>query len=129
MLPHKHFLISGAVMAPFAISKPEWILVSGLTSAVIDLDVVALVWAGAKQHASLREFKNPLKIYSLYDNFIRTIWKTGVLKNAMVTHLLFASLIVLVADMFFRPFVVPVAVGAVTHILSDLPLMKKAIFE
>ena len=129
MLPHKHFLISAAVMAPFSIKTPEWILVAGLTSAVIDLDVIALVWVNAGKHDNLMQFKNPINIFSRFKVFMETIHKTGVLKYAMMTHFLLAALVAITAGIFCRPYLIPVAVGAVTHILSDIPnmrLLKKA---
>ena len=52
MLPHNHFLIAGLVIAPVAavlypektiLEISEWVLVGGLVSSAVDLDIVALV--------------------------------------------------------------------------------------
>ena len=128
MLPHKHFLISCAAIAPFSLKTPQWILISGLTSALIDTDVVVLVWLNSKREESLKQFRNPGAIFKRYDIFMETIAETGVLNTALKTHFIFSALILLAAGLFFRPYFTPVAVGVATHILSDLPLLKKHLF-
>jgi hypothetical protein len=124
MLPHKHFLISAAAAAPFSLHHPGWILASGLVSAAVDMDVAALVWLKPGVDDGLRQFRNPLNIFSRYGLFMKTIAETGVLKTALKTHFVMSALILAVCLMFFKNLFVPVSIGVVTHILSDIPLLR-----
>ena len=124
MLPHKHFLISAAAAAPFSLHHPEWILASGLVSAAIDMDVVSLVWLNSVKQDSLKQFRNPVNIFGRYELFMKTIAETGVLKTALKTHFIFSALILALCLLFFKDLIIPVAIGVVTHILSDIPLLR-----
>ena len=124
MLPHKHFLISAAAAAPFSLHHPEWILVSGLASAAIDMDVVALVWLKSGEEDSLKQFRNPVNIFSRYELFMKTIDETGVLKTALKTHFVISALMAGLSLLFFKSLVVLASIGVVTHILSDIPLLR-----
>jgi hypothetical protein len=128
MLPHKHFLISAAAAVPFSLHHPEWILASGVISAVVDTDVTVLVWVYAKKHEALAQFRNPINIFTRYGLFMETIEKTGVLKIAMATHLLMSGAILLLTGIYVKGLFVPAVIGVVSHILSDIPNIRKLKF-
>ncbi len=136
MLPHSHFMIAGAVTAPASlVLSPErsvsqviaWVVVGGLVSAAIDLDVAALVLLRSHGEPRLKPFLNPLEVYRRFPDFMDTIEATGVLRAAMVTHFLMAALAVLIFYLCSDAFFVPAALGVVSHILSDVPNMRRAV--
>jgi len=124
MLPHKHFLISAAAAVPFSLHRPGWILVSGIVSAAIDIDVVSLVWLNPGKQDSLKQFKNPVNIFRRYELFMKTIAETGVLKIALKTHFIISAVMLALSILFFKSLIVPVTIGVATHILSDIPLLR-----
>ena len=70
----------------------RWILVSGLVSSLIDLDVVALVVLKSKRESRLKPFKNLLEMYRKFELFIDTITETGVLSTGLKnTYYCFSS--------------------------------------
>lgn len=135
MLPHNHFIIAGAVTAPAALMlSPDksvsqvvaWVVVAGLVSAAIDLDVEAMVLLKSRGEPRLQPFRDPLEVYRNFSGFMDTIEATGVLRAAMVTHFLMAALAVLVFYLFSDAYIVPAALGVVSHIISDVPNMRRA---
>lgn len=134
MLPHNHFLISGgAIAATTIIIFPEnstllliqWILVGGLISAAIDLDIVSLVYIKARHDDQIKPFKNPVNLFRRFKEFMDLVTRNGLLKTGMVTHL-FLSLIVISAFYFLlNSYFIPVVIGVVAHILSDIPNVYK----
>ena len=127
MLPHQHFLIAAAAAAPFSLHHPEWILVSGLVSAAVDTDVVVLVYLNAGKHESLRQFVNPINIFRWFGLFMQAISDTGILKTAMKTHIAVSAAVIAVSFIFFKGLLLPVSIGVVSHILSDIPNISKAL--
>ena len=127
MLPQKHFLISGASVAPFSFHHPEWILVSGVVSMAIDTDVVVLVWIRSRTEKSLKKFRNPAEIFTRFEPFMKAFFETGVLKTAMITHLAISAFILAVTFVFFRGVIIPVSIGVLTHLLSDIHNFRKFI--
>jgi hypothetical protein len=134
MLPDKHFLIACLVTAPVALTLPDhrsvigvaqWALASGLVSAAIDIDVYALVLAGSGKEERLRQFRNPLQMQRKFKLFMETIADTGVLKAAMKTHFVISAAVILLAWYFFNPYFLPVALGVISHLISDLPHLFK----
>lgn len=125
MLPHKHFLISGAAMAPFALHDPAAIAVSGLVSACVDIDIVTLVWVYSRKENSLKEFRNPIAVFTRFEKFMRVIADTGVLRAGMRTHFGMFTLFLVGAWLFFPHYFTAVTVGVVTHLLTDIPHLKR----
>jgi len=63
MLPHNHFLIAGLTIYPATIilfpEKPpveiwQWVLIGGVVSAVIDLDIIAIVYLKSKKRKPIK---------------------------------------------------------------------------
>lgn len=134
MLPHKHFLIAGAVITPFAIiffpQLPffiiaKWISLGGILSAAIDLDIYTIALLKSMEKPELRIFRNPLNIYRKFDSFMETILKTGVLKIGMATHLILGAFIFFLTYRFLNSYSIPVLLGILSHILSDMPHLLK----
>ncbi|MBI4651134.1 hypothetical protein HY745_07605 [Candidatus Desantisbacteria bacterium] len=134
MLPHKHFLIAGLTIVPAAIIlSPEksvteigkWVLIGGIISSAIDLDIITLVFLKSKKEKRLRLFRDPLEIYRKFELFMDTIIETGVLKIGLKTHLILSPIIIVASYFLAANYFVPVLLGVVSHILSDLPYLKK----
>ena len=136
MLPHSHFLIASIVIAPVGILLfPEksiieigqWILIGGLLSAAIDLDVCTLAILKSKKENRLKPFRNPIKIYQKFNLFMDTITDTGVLKTGLKIHLLSSILPILIFYFFINNYFIPVTLGVVSHLISDIPNLQRLV--
>jgi len=136
MLPHKHFIIAGAVAGPAAfVLTPEptpalaaaWVAVAGVVSALIDADVLALVQIRAGGHALLKPFRNPIEIFRRFDAFMDALADTGTLRIAMATHFMLAALAVALSYLYLGSYFLPAVIGVVSHLASDVPNMKRAL--
>ncbi len=132
MLPHNHFLIAAIAIsissAFFSKSLPEviiWIIVGGFVSAMVDVDVVAITYWKSRKNEGLKTFRNPVELFRNYSLFIDTITETGILKMGMVTHMVISILFILLFYVFWSEYFVPVLVGITTHILSDIPNIRR----
>jgi len=134
MLPHSHFVFSGFAVALVAIlwfpqqsaaEVLEWILVGGLVSAAVDLDVVALVFVRSGKESSLTPFRNPVHIHKHYKKFMDTLAETGLLATAMKTHILISAAVVAVAYSFHKPYFIPATLGVLSHLITDTPHLRK----
>ena len=132
MLP-QHHLVIGAVVAsvlwPFlgtggAVVLAAWALVGGAVGAVIDIDIMALVALRARGEPALRHWSNPRNVARDFRGFLRMLRSTGLLRRAAVTHLLMGAALVAMFWAFAPSLLVPAAVGAVTHIASDLQYLS-----
>ncbi len=104
-----------------------WAVVAGTVSAAIDLDVVTLILLNASRHPPLRRFLNPLNIFTQFKLFMQTITETGLLKTAMKSHIAIFFLLVILTRLFWPAWLLPVTVAVVTHLLSDIPNIRKAV--
>jgi len=136
MLPHTHFLIAGLIIALVAVilfpeksltEIGEWVLVGGLISSAIDLDIIALVLLKSKEEKRLKPFRNPLEIYRRFGSFMDTITKTGVLKIGLITHLIFSALVISLSYLFSITYFIPVSLGVASHIVSDIPNLRRLV--
>lgn len=134
MLPHKHFLIAGlAAVSAAVIWAPErtvieiskWAMVGGVASAAVDLDIIALVFLKSGKENRLRQFRNPLQVFRKFDLFMDTISETNVLKIGMKTHLIFSALIISISYFYLNAYFLPIALGVISHILSDIPNLRR----
>ncbi len=136
MLPHKHFLISGLTIFLAAIllfpeksviGIGEWVLIGGLLSSAIDLDIYILVLLKSRSESRLKPFRNPLEIYRNFGLFMDTIFKTGLWKIGLVTHLTLSALLILLPYVFSSAYFVPVALGVISHIITDMPNLQRLV--
>ena len=131
MLPQNHFLISAVTVIPVAmvftphsqIGLLNLALISGLVAAAIDLDAIFLIYLKGKEYSSMRLFYNPIKIFTQFKLFMDTFTDTGLLKIAMISHMIIFFVLPVLAYIFLPAYFLPVIVASVTHFLSDLPNM------
>ena len=136
MLPHNHFLIAGLIIAPVGIvlfpeksmgEIGEWVLIGGLLSSAIDLDVYILTILKSKKEKRLKPFRNPFEIYRKFKLFMDTITETGVLKIGLKIHLFSSTLIILICYLFLNSYLIPVTLGVVSHLISDIPNLRRLV--
>lgn len=136
MLPNHHFVISAFIIGIVSIILfPEmglgkiglWIFMGGFISAAIDLDVIALVMLKSKKEKRLKPFKDPREIFRNFNGFMDILAITGVLRTALATHIIFSSVIILVFYLGANQFFIPVTIGVISHLLSDIPNLKRVI--
>jgi uncharacterized membrane protein YagU involved in acid resistance len=134
MLPHSHFIIASLIIAPVSlIFFPEksatevgkWILVGGLLSSAIDIDIVALVFLKSRKENRLKPFRNPLKIYREFGLFMDTITETGVLRLGLLTHFTLSIFLISIFYLFPSEYFVPASLGVLSHIASDIPNLQR----
>lgn len=134
MLPHKHFLVSALLIIiaiiiffPWMESAEviKWIVVGGFISAAIDLDIYTIVCLKSRKENKLKPYRNPMEIYRSFNVFMDTIFATGVDKIGLITHLVFPTFIILIFYFLFAGYFIPVIIGVVSHIISDLPNFKR----
>lgn len=92
---------------------------------IIDLDILVLVLARSRKEPLLKIYRNPLRIFSNFKDFMNAITKTGVLKTGMITHLLGSAIVLLIAAHFLKPYVLPIMLGIISHIVSDIPNLRR----
>lgn len=132
MLPHHHFIIAGLAVAPVAMITPDkageilpWILAGGLASMAMDLDVVILVLLGSRQEMLLRPYRNVWRIFTEFERFKTVLVQTGLQKTACLTHLATAACLPLAVYFLWPAYFVPVALGVASHMISDIPNIKR----
>jgi hypothetical protein len=132
MLPQKHFVISSVAMIPVAAvassqnipQAVEWIVLAGVVSAAIDLDVLALIYVEGKDYPALRIFYNPLNLFTKFKLFMKTLVDTGLIKTAMKSHFTTFIALPLLTWLLSPAYLLPVSVAVFTHFLSDIPNIK-----
>ena len=136
MLPHYHFLITIIILLPFiAIFYPElsfieivnWIITGGLISMIIDFDVIFMTYIKSDKEEKLKQYKKPQNLFKNFKQFMNIITEIGILKKAMITHLISSIVIILLFYFFIDHLFIPVILAVITHILSDIPNIKKII--
>ena len=140
MLPHHHFLISVIIIIPISIiffpllSVIEillWVLISGFVSILIDMDIIILV--NIKRDNRINQFKNPKMIFKEFKLFMDTIDETGVLKTAMITHIIISLSFIVLFFLFINTLFIPCLLGVISHIASDVPninrVLKKSLLD
>ncbi len=134
MLPHNHFIVAGLAISPVAMilfpeksagEIGEWVVIGGVVSAAVDLDIIALVLMRSRQEKRLRPFRSLIEIYRKFDLFMDTITDTGVLRTGLITHLFLSAAIILLCYFFTKAYAVPATVGTLSHILSDIRYVRR----
>ena len=132
MLPQNHFVISSVAMIPVAAvvcsqnvpQAVEWIVLAGVISAAIDLDVLAMIYAKGNEYPAFRQFYNPLNLFTKFKLFMKTLVGTGQLKTVMKSHFTTFIALPLLTWLLSPEYLLPVAVAVVTHLLSDIPNIR-----
>lgn len=134
MLPHNHFLIASLIIAIAGIvffselsliEIGKWILTGALLSAAIDLDVYVLAVLKSKKMEQLKPFKNPIEMYRKFETFMDVMTKTGVLRTVVKTHIISSVLVIVAFYLFFNAYLIPVVLGVLSHLISDIPSLRK----
>jgi len=132
MLPQNHLVI-GAIVAvliwPFlgdegVANLAAWALVGGAVGAVIDVDIMALVALRATREPALEHWSDPRNVARYFKGFLRMLRSTGLLRRAAVTHMVMGAGLVAAFWALAPSLLVPAAVGAVTHIASDMQYLS-----
>jgi hypothetical protein len=58
-----------------------------------------------------------------------TITDTGVLGTGLKTHLISSAAIILLCRLFASDYFVPISVAVLSHILSDIPNMRRTMTQ
>jgi hypothetical protein len=129
MLPHYHAIIAATtVIFVSLIFFPDmtipdtvmWTVVGSIIAAIIDLDAIILVNIKSKKEPALQRFQSIKTIAADFNAFINTMAETGILKTILSTHVIFSAIIALLFYVFLPSFLIPVALGIITHLLSDI---------
>ena len=127
MLPHNHFIVSTLTVAPVAVVYSGnvetvflWVLVGGLVSLVMDLDVIILVFLRSGAEKRLQPYRNPLLIFRDFDRFMTVLQETGVRDTVLKTHFMTSAVIPPVFYFLWPAVIIPVALGVISHLLTDL---------
>ena len=127
MLPHNHFIVSTLTVAPVAVVYSGnvetvflWVLVGGLVSMVMDLDVIILVYLRSGAEKRLQPYRNPLLIFRDFDRFMIVLQETGVRDTVLKTHFMTGAMIPPVFYFLWPTVIIPVALGVISHLLTDL---------
>jgi len=133
MMPQYHSVIAavvtavvGAVLYPDdALSKLlVWVVASAVVAAVIDLDVMFHVARAAKHDSSLERWTDPRNVGRDFRGFIEALREHGLLRLAGVTHLGISTMIVVVTWLLLPSLLVPVLIGVVTHLATDIQYLQ-----
>lgn len=127
MLPHGHLIISTLTIAPVAMVYSgsaekviAWVLVGGLATVLMDLDVIVLVLLRSRTEKRLHPYRSLVRIFTEFERFMAVLTETGLRDTVMKSHFAYAALIPPLAYFLWPGMVVPVALGVVSHLLSDL---------
>jgi hypothetical protein len=102
-------------------------LITGAVSAAIDIDVVFWVAVKGVSIPSFRRFYNPIRIFTEFKLFMRTLTDTGVIRSAMASHITIFLVLPFVAYHFWPAYFLPISIAVVTHFLSDIPNIRLAL--
>ena len=133
MLPHVHLIIAAITIAPVAFTLFGgyqllilWVIVGGLTTLLMDLNAFTLVLVLARSHESLRPYCNPFRIYSDFAGFMTAMAETGTLNTVFTFNLISGAIAPIIVYLVWPALAVPVVLGILTHLLSDVPRLRKA---
>jgi len=136
MLPHYHFLITVIILLPFIVLfYPElsyteivyWIIIGGLISIIIDFDVIFMTYIKSDKEEKLKQFKKPQNLFKNFKQFMDIITELGILKKVMITHIISSMIIILLFYFFINHYFVLSSIAVITHILTDIPNIKRII--
>jgi hypothetical protein len=102
-----------------------WIFVGSFVAGIIDIDAIILVKIKSKNYTTLQRFQNIKEIANDFNSFITTMRETGILKTILVTHVIFSVIIFLLFYLVLESLIMPVILGIMTHLFSDIKYIKK----
>ncbi len=132
MLPHWH-LIVGAVAAAIVwwFTGPEplwtalaWVAVAGAVGAAMDLDIMAIVRRAGARDPEVAPWADPKAVFADFRGFLGMLRAKGLLRTAAVSHVTVGVVLVVASALLVPDYAVPVAVGVVTHLGSDVQYLR-----
>jgi hypothetical protein len=141
MMPQSHFVVAVLVTTlAIILFYPDmvlvdagiWCLVSGIVAAIIDLDVILITRRAARTDPELAPFASPMEATKDLKAFLVLIYRKGLFDTVKWTHLGFGVVVTLLAYILAESLLVPVAIGAWSHLATDVPYLwsiKKAAME
>jgi len=133
MMPQYHAVIAAVVTAAVGLALYGddpittllvWVASSAVVAAVIDFDVMAHVSRAAKHDPSLQRWTDPRNVGRDFRGFIEALRAKGLLKRARVTHLGTSVALVVVTWLLMPSLLVPVLIGVVTHLGTDVQYLR-----
>ena len=87
---------------------------------IIDIDsIIILTFAKDKR---LARFKSLKEIFIDFNGLISAFRRTGALKVLAITHLMTSIFIVVISFFVFNDYIVPILIGVISHLSTDLLL-------
>ena len=133
MMPQYHAVIAAVVTAAVGSTLfPDnsittllvWVAVSAVVAAVIDLDVMAHVARAAKRDPALKHWTDPRNVGKDFRGFIEALRAKGILRMAGATHMGISIAFILIAWLLSPDLLVPVLIGVVTHLATDVQYLR-----
>lgn len=134
MLPQNHLVIAIIVIIPAALilfpglslfQLLLWVVLGGAVAALIDMDIIIIVFQRAKKDERLRPYTNIRSVSKDFKGFVDTITETGVLRIGLMTHVLVSVTVIVLFHLFLSDLLFPVVIGVVTHLVTDVPYIGK----
>ncbi len=132
MLPQNHFAVAAVVTVIVAVVAFDdmdwmailgWVVVSGLVAAIIDMDVILIVRHKAREDPELVPWANPMNATKDFKNFLVLLHRKGILGTVKYTHLGSGVAATVLAYLLVPSLLVPVAIGAWSHLATDVPYL------
>jgi hypothetical protein len=132
MLPQNHFAVAAVVTAVVALVLfpgmdwtivALWVVVSGAVAAVIDLDVIVITKRAARTDPELVPWSDPMVATKDLKAFLVVLSRKGILSRVKWTHLGTGVVATLVAYFLVPSLLIPVAIGAWSHLATDVPYL------
>jgi hypothetical protein len=129
MLPQNHFLVAALVtLVAVVLLYPDldwagalaWILVAGVVAAVIDLDVMVYVRMRAREDPELEPWASPAAVMRDFSGFLGMLRRKRILRIIARTHIASAVVATLVGYFLLPSLFIPIAVGAWSHMATDV---------
>ncbi len=144
MLPQNHFMVAAVVTAAVIygyypemiedlLNDPSsgiwpwlgWVVLAGTVAALIDLDVIILTRRAARTDPERVPWSDPMVATKDLEAFLVVIYRKGLFRIVALTHLASGVLVTVMAFLLAPFLLVPVAIGAWSHLATDLPYIWK----
>ncbi len=102
-----------------------WVVLAGMVAALIDLDVMFIVKRASKDDPELEHWTHYSSISGDFNGFLKALSRKGLLRTVAVTHITSAVLVTVLAYLLAPAYAVPVAIGAWSHLATDVPYIWK----
>jgi hypothetical protein len=95
---------------------------------------VAVVYAGkvevvllcSREEKRLQSYRHPVLIFREFDRFMTVLKETGVRDTVLKTHFMTAAVIPPIFYFLWPAVIIPVALGVISHLFSDLAHINRS---